>query len=183
MKSKASSRLYSKPVTCSAEQVKAASVALSEVYQQQVLQHNRHPVGHRSALPEGPDWHQSRAYNPLCGDEVALAARLTPCARASDAYTTVLQEMAFSGDSCAICTASASLLCQQLPGLTVQRCDAMAQQFTAFVHAQQPLSDERLQPLSVFAQMHSLPNRKNCATLPWQALQQLLAAQDEREEA
>lgn len=183
MKSKASSRLSSKPVTCSAEQDNAASVTLSEVYQQQILQHNRHPIGHRSVLPEGPDWHQSRAFNPLCGDEVALAARLTSCASATDAADTeMLQELAFTGDNCAICTASASLLCQHLPGLSVQRCAVMAEQFTAFVHAQQPLSDERLQALSVFAQMHSLPNRKNCATLPWQALQQLLASHDEREE-
>ena len=87
----------------------------------------------------------------------------------------MLQELAFTGESCAICTASASLLCQQTSGLTARHAAAMARQFHQFVHDQQPLDDEQLQVLSIFAQLQRLPNRKTCATLPWQALQDVLA--------
>ena len=172
MKSKASSRRSSNPVTCSAKAVAAPVTPLDLIYQQQILQHNRHPVGYRQALPQTQGWHRARVYNPLCGDEIELAARLQAATEADDA---MLQELAFTGESCAICTASASLLCQQTSGLTARHAAAMARQFHQFVHDQQPLDDEQLQVLAIFAQLHSLPNRKTCATLPWQALQDVLA--------
>ena len=172
MKSTASSRHSDKLATCCAEATTAARARLDEIYQQQILQHNKHPVGYQIELPQSAGWQHTRAWNPLCGDEIELAVKLSATV-ASQARQ--LQALAFSGDSCAICTAAASLLCQQLPGLSAPHALAMTEQFIAFVQAQQALTDACLQPLSIFAQLHSLPNRKNCATLPWQALQDLLA--------
>jgi len=177
MRSKASSRRSDKPATCSAEHAATSGLALSQLYQQQILQHNKHPVGYCRLLPSTPDWHEQRAYNPLCGDEIALAAKLQSDPAGGAA---VLQELAFSGDSCAVCTASASMLCAQMPGQSARQAALLAQQFIDFVRQRSPLSDQRLQPLSVFAQLHSLPSRKSCATLPWQALHDLLATDDER---
>jgi len=159
-------------VTCSAKAVAASVTPLDLIYQQQILLHNRHPVGYRQALQQTQGWRRGRVFNPLCGDEIELAARLQAATKADAA---VLLELAFTGESCAICTASASLLCQQTPGLTTSHAAAMARQFYQFVHDQQPLDDEQLQVLAIFAQLHSLPNRKTCATLPWQALQDVLA--------
>ncbi len=177
MKSKALSRHSSRPATCSAEPVDSADTGLDAIYQQQILQHNRQPVGFQKPLPHGSGWQQLHASNPLCGDEIVLAVKMHRSASAAAGKPEpILQELGFNGDSCAICTASASLLCQQLQGLSSQRATAMAQQFIAFVLCQQPLTDERLQPLAIFAQLHQLPNRHHCATLAWQALQDLLGS-------
>ncbi|GAB4117627.1 MAG: SUF system NifU family Fe-S cluster assembly protein [Wenzhouxiangellaceae bacterium] len=145
------------------------------------MQHNRHPVGFRAALPHTAGWYQTRAINPLCGDEIELAAHLQPSRTAIDQPALLLSELAFCGDSCAICTASASMLCAQMPGQSARQAALLAQQFIDFVRQHSLLSDQRLQPLSVFAQLQQLPNRKSCAILPWQALQDVLAAVNKSE--
>lgn len=140
------------------------------------MQHNRHPVGFHPVLPHTAGWYQIRAINPLCGDEIELAAYLQPFQTATDQAALLLSELAFCGDSCAICTASASMMCAQMSGHSTRQAVLLAQQFIDFVREHTPLGDQRLQPLSVFAQLQQLPNRKSCAILPWQALQNVLAA-------
>lgn len=145
---------------------------LDAVYQQVVLQHNRDPIGFNqiddaSILIEG--------HNPVCGDHVSIAGFF------SDDKAS-LEKVSFAQESCAICTASASLLCQQLRRLPINQAIHMAEEFINFIQQGSELSNEKLKPMQAFSELHRLPTRKRCATLPWETLLKLLQEFEEQNE-
>jgi nitrogen fixation NifU-like protein len=72
-----------------------------------VLEHFRRPRNQRSL--ETPTATRD-GYNPLCGDRIRIEL---------DVRDNVIHEAAFSANACAICTASASLLTEQVSGAAV----------------------------------------------------------------
>jgi nitrogen fixation NifU-like protein len=112
-------------------------------YGDTVLEHFRRPRNHRRL--EAPSV-THEAYNPLCGDRVRIELAIDGHAITSAAFT---------GNACAICMASASLLTERLTGLSVT--DAMA-----------IADDEMLAALGNDVP----PGRRACATLPLNAMHQ-----------
>ena len=87
----------------------------SDMYRQQILDHYRNPRNHGS-LPDPTFSHEG--YNPSCGDELEFDVEL-----AEDGET--VERVAFSGDGCAISQASASMLSQELPGMTLDEIEEL----------------------------------------------------------
>ncbi|MFD1513885.1 iron-sulfur cluster assembly scaffold protein [Halomarina rubra] len=87
----------------------------SDMYRQQILDHYKNPRNY-GELEDATFSHVGE--NPTCGDTIKVDVRL-----ADDGET--IERVAFSGDGCAISQASASLLTQELPGLTLSELDAM----------------------------------------------------------
>jgi len=87
----------------------------SDMYRQQILDHYKNPRNY-GELENATFTHVGE--NPTCGDTIKVDVRL-----ADDGET--IERVAFSGDGCAISQASASLLTQELPGLTLDELDAM----------------------------------------------------------
>ena len=87
----------------------------SDMYRQQILDHYKNPRNH-GHLQESTFSHVGE--NPLCGDEISFDVQL-----AEDGET--IERVAFSGDGCAISQASASLLSQELPGMTLEEVDEL----------------------------------------------------------
>jgi nitrogen fixation NifU-like protein len=87
----------------------------SDMYRQQILDHYRNPrnVGE---LKEPTFSHEG--YNPSCGDELEFDVEL------EDDGETVAR-VAFRGEGCAISQASASMLSQKLPGMTLDEVEAL----------------------------------------------------------
>jgi nitrogen fixation NifU-like protein len=85
------------------------------MYRQQILDHYKNPRNY-GELDDATFSHVGE--NPTCGDTIRVDVRL-----ADDGET--IERVAFSGDGCAISQASASLLTQELPGLTLDELDAM----------------------------------------------------------
>ena len=81
----------------------------SDMYRQQILDHYKNPRNYGEF--ENPTFSHV-GENPLCGDEISFDVIL-----ADDGET--IERVAFTGDGCAISQASASLLSQQLPGMTL----------------------------------------------------------------
>jgi nitrogen fixation NifU-like protein len=81
----------------------------SDMYRQQILDHYKNPRNY-GELPESTFSHEG--YNPSCGDEIEFDVLL-----ADDGET--IERVAWGGDGCAISQASASLLSQELPGMTL----------------------------------------------------------------
>lgn len=138
---------------------------LRELYQETILDHNRHP--RNFGRIEGAS-HHAHGYNPLCGDRV-------------DVYLTVedgvVAEIAFDGDGCAISTASASIMTEALTGRTVDQAHELFERFRDLLIADAQALPE-LEKLEVLAGVRAFPTRVKCATLPWHTLQAAL-----REEA
>lgn len=82
----------------------------SDMYRQQILDHYKSPRNY-GELKEKTYSHVGE--NPLCGDEIFMDIRL-------DEDEETIEAAAFSGDGCAISQASASMLSEKLPGMTVE---------------------------------------------------------------
>ena len=82
--------------------------ALRELYQEVILDHSRHPR-HYGAM-DGAS-HKAEGYNPLCGDRVTVYLQLGADGRVVD--------IKFEGKGCAISQASASMLTDEIRGMSV----------------------------------------------------------------
>jgi nitrogen fixation NifU-like protein len=87
----------------------------SDMYRQQILDHYKNPRNY-GELEDTSFSHIGE--NPLCGDEISFDVTL-----ADDGET--IERVAFTGDGCAISQASASLLSQELPGMTLGEVDEL----------------------------------------------------------
>jgi len=81
----------------------------SDMYRQQILDHYKNPRNY-GELEDPTFTHVGE--NPMCGDEIRVDVRL-----GEDGET--LEAVRFRGDGCAISQASASMLTQELHGMTV----------------------------------------------------------------
>ncbi len=81
----------------------------SDMYREQILDHYKRPRNY-GELPEPTFSHVGE--NPVCGDEIKIDVVL-------DEDGERIERVAFTGDGCAISQASASLLTQELPGMTL----------------------------------------------------------------
>jgi len=145
---------------------------LAGLYRDAIRQHAAHPVGYRQNIQAT---HRHEEYNPLCGDRVEIALRIRD---------DTIEAAAFDGEACTICMASASLLCALAPKHptdTLQRLHDELHRALRSDAALSPASEnghsgrlpEALQPL---LGVRPYPSRIKCATLPWSAARQALAA-------
>jgi nitrogen fixation NifU-like protein len=88
-----------------------------QLYREYILEHYKHPHNHGSL--EHPDM-EAHDLNPLCGDELTFQVSLGQDGKVS--------EVAFDGHGCAISQASASLLSDELKGLTTDQLIALNHQ-------------------------------------------------------
>ncbi len=82
----------------------------SDMYREQILDHYKHPRNY-GELEDPTFTHVGE--NPMCGDEIRMDIAL-------DDDNEVIEEVAFTGDGCAISLASASMLTETLQGMAVE---------------------------------------------------------------
>lgn len=141
---------------------------LRELYQQVILDHNKHPRNFHAVEPYS---HQADGYNPLCGDKVHVALRTDSHGR--------IEDIGFQGEGCAISTASASIMTESLQGHTVEQARDMFERFHSLVTDDNAQPDASFGKLGVLAGVRAYPMRVKCATLAWHTLQAALNDEDE----
>ena len=140
------------------------------LYQEVILDHNKKPRNYGTL--EYPS-HQAEGLNPLCGDHIFVALNL-----AGDA----IESIAFHGESCAICKASASMMTMAVKGKTPVQAEQLVHAFVDMATGRSP-QDNPAEPLpgmarlAVFSGIRDLPMRVKCAILPWHTLQAALNSQ------
>jgi nitrogen fixation NifU-like protein len=139
---------------------------MHDLYQQVVLDHNRHPRNVRAI--EGS--RRGEGSNPVCGDRVTVYLRVEG---------DVIQDASFQASGCAIVKASASLMTESVKATTVAEARALAERFRRMSTAPPGSAIEDLGALAALAGVRQFPVRVKCANLPWQAL---LAAVDVRDD-
>ena len=113
------------------------------LYSDILLDHFRHPRNYGSLAT--PDI-SNEQFNPLCGDRIRIELRLDH---------SIVNEVRFKGDACAICTAAASLLTELILGADITELAG--------------ISDARL----ISALESDIQSaRLQCALLPLQALRE-----------
>lgn len=87
----------------------------SDMYREQILDHYKNPRNYGEL--EDPTFSHV-GENPMCGDEIRVDVTL------EDDDDTI-EYVSFVGDGCAISQASASLLSQKLPGMSLDELEGM----------------------------------------------------------
>ncbi len=130
------------------------------LYQEVILDHNRKPRNW-GALPDAT--HHAEGVNPLCGDRLQLSVRLA----GED-----VEAIAFEGESCAICKASASMMTSVVKGKPRASAEQLIQEFRDMATGKLDTEKEQhhLGRLTVFSGVRDLPTRVKCAILPWHTL-------------
>jgi nitrogen fixation NifU-like protein len=129
------------------------------LYQEVILDHNKKPRNY-GALENAS--HHAVGHNPLCGDHIDVTLNL-----AGECIDCV----AFQGESCAICKASASMMTVAVKGKTRADAETLIQEFLAMATGKLDLdSPNHIGRLAVFAGVCDLPTRVKCAILPWHTL-------------
>ncbi|GAA4681380.1 Fe-S cluster assembly sulfur transfer protein SufU [Frondihabitans cladoniiphilus] len=135
--------------------------ALAGLYQQVILDHARARTGDRAL--EGADAeHYER--NPTCGDEITVRVILEP---GSDR----IRELAWQGDGCSISMASASVLADLAPGLTLAELAERTDAFRAMMRSRgvgEP-DEDLLGDAVAFQGVSKFMMRVKCAMLSWVA--------------
>jgi len=139
-----------------------------QLYQEVILDHNRKP---RNWGKLEDATHRSEGVNPLCGDHIWVALKVD-----GDR----IEKIAFEGESCAICKASASMMTTAVKGKTAADAQMLVDHFRAMAVGAEDLetSGRYLGRLTVFAGVRDLPSRVKCAILPWHTLHAALDQQD-----
>src|SRR5918999_4166023 len=88
-----------------------------QLYQEVILDHNRKP---RNWGTLSDATHQAEGLNPLCGDRLQLGVKV-----AGDAIAAI----AFEGESCAICKASASMMTTAVKGKPRAHAEQLIREF------------------------------------------------------
>jgi len=130
------------------------------MYQEVILDHNRKP---RNFGPLAQASHRAEGHNPLCGDHLSVALGI-------EGQT--IARIAFEGESCAICKASASMMTVAVKGQTLPQAQSLIQEFLAMTTGRIELdAAHQIGRLAVFSGVRNLPTRVKCAVLSWHTLQ------------
>lgn len=132
-------------------------MSAADLYRENVLAHNRAPHNH-GAL-EGHT-HAADGANPLCGDSLRMELALDEGRIAA---------LRFSGESCAITIATASMLSERVNGLGAAQVAALRLEFEALLRGD-ACDVEALGELAAFGELARYPARRKCAQLPWATL-------------
>ena len=139
------------------------SAATDALYQEVVLEHKRAP---RHFGPLAAPTHESRGRNPSCGDEVQVQLKLEDG---------VVRDIGFTGQGCAICMASTSLMTEAVLGREQEAARALHQRFRAVLTGEAQPDEASLGKLVSLAGVRAYPSRIKCALLGWHALMHALA--------
>ncbi len=136
--------------------------AENELYQQVTLDHKRSPR-HFGKLPQPT--HRARGTNPQCGDDISVELQIEDDR---------VRDIRFTGQGCAICIASASMMSEAVHGHEVEFARRLQQRFRAVITGQLEPEAAQLGKLVSLSGVRRYPRRIKCALLGWHALMHAL---------
>ena len=129
-----------------------------ELYRDVILDHYRMPRNNRVLKSADADLTQ---FNPVCGDEVRLMARIRDGA---------IEEIAFVGQGCSISQSSASMMTEAIRGRTLDEANTLAQHFRSMILGED-VDERTMGDLMALQGTSKYPARVKCAVLAWDTLQ------------
>ena len=134
---------------------------LRDLYQEVILDHCKNP---RNFQPLDDADASADGHNPLCGDKLKVYVRT------KDGK---VEAVGFEGSGCAISTASASMMTENLQGKTIEEAEKLFEGFQELATSGAAPTD--VGKLMVFSGVSEFPMRVKCATLPWHTMSAALA--------
>jgi nitrogen fixation NifU-like protein len=114
-------------------------------------------------------------YNPLCGDKVSIGIEVR-----HEGGGEKLSHIAFEGEGCSICMASASIMSQMVEGKSVQEVETMIEGFRKVMqgggNAPGMPPETADEDIVALYGIKRFPVRIKCALLPWTTLKKGIEA-------
>lgn len=111
--------------------------------------------------------HSAKMTNPVCGDHVELKLEIND--------EQVIKAAGHKASACAICCASADILCHEIKEQTITNVLMMAKFFEqGIIESPEIPWPNEVKNLLCFEHLKVNPARKMCALLPWLALKNAL---------
>lgn len=139
---------------------------LRDLYQEVIFDHNRNPRNY-GVLEDAN--RKAEGFNPLCGDQLTVYMLVNDDG--------IIEKVSFEGQGCAISTASASIMTEELIGKTPDQAEEIFNNFHTVVTGGQANAD--IGKLEVLSGVKDYPTRIKCATLPWHTTNAAINQQDE----
>jgi len=141
-------------------------MTLKDLYTDVILDHYKNPRNRREM--KDPT-HIANGHNPLCGDKLKLYVNVE---------NDKIADISFTGQGCAIHTASISILTEKVKGLTLDEAKELIESFIGMLIENGEADEDKLGELVVLQGVKELHARVRCATLPWYTLDLALFGED-----
>lgn len=137
---------------------------LNSIYTELIMEHstskhNKRKLDHADVYEKG--------HNPSCGDEITLELKLN---------NDVIEDLAFTGQGCAISQASTSIMIDLIKGKTIKEALKLTETFIGMIKRE--ITDDKklysLEDAMAFKNISNMPARVKCAVLAWHTIQEAL---------
>ena len=134
---------------------------LKELYQEIILDHGKNP--RNKGKCEGYT-NDAQAHNPLCGDKVHIFLKLN--------NETLVEDLSFEGEGCAISLASASILTELTKGKDLSFIKKISEDFLSMIKNKSKitlnsLTEDQVTTITSLSGVQEFPMRVKCATMAW----------------
>ena len=133
---------------------------LKNLYKQVILDHSKHPRNNG----EIENCYKLEMLIPSCGDKITVSVKLV---------NDIIDDIKFLGTGCSISMASASMLTEELKGLSVQKANEKIHDFLNMIMGTE-FNEENLEDSIALQNISQLPARVKCATLAWKITEKIL---------
>ncbi len=133
---------------------------LKNLYKQVILDHSKHPRNNGDI----ENSYKLEMLNPSCRDKITVSVKLVD---------DIIDDIKFSGIGCSISMASASMLTEELKGLTVESANVKIKDFLNMIMGTE-FNEENLEDSIALQNISQLPARVKCATLAWKITEKIL---------
>ncbi|MGL4107286.1 Fe-S cluster assembly sulfur transfer protein SufU [Clostridium sp. LP20] len=137
---------------------------LDAIYTELIMEHSTSKRNKRKI--DNPDISE-KGHNPSCGDEIELEIKFNG---------DIVEDLAFTGDGCAISQASTSMMIDLLKGKSKKEALNLADTFIKMIK-RDIIEDEKLLILEdamVLKNISNMPARVKCAVLAWHTLKEAI---------
>ena len=137
---------------------------LTDVYNDIIMEHSMNSYNKKEL--EKCDLCE-KGHNPNCGDEIELQVKMNG---------DIIEDIAFSGQGCAISQASTSIMIDTLKGKTIKEAKQIIETFIGMIKRE--ITDEKelekLEEAIALKNVSNMPARVKCALLAWHTVEDIL---------
>lgn len=137
---------------------------LNSIYTELIMEHNASAHNRRHICNADVC---EKGHNPSCGDEIELQIKYE---------NEIIEELAFTGQGCAISQASTSMMIDLIKGKNKKEALELIDIFTKMIK-REITDDEKLEVLDdafVLKNISNMPARVKCAVLAWHTLKEAM---------
>ena len=137
---------------------------LNDVYNDLIMEHSMNSYNKRKI--ENAD-KTEKEHNPSCGDEIELQLKMDG---------NIIEDIAFTGQGCAISQSSTSIMSDVLRGKTIQEAKEIVKTFIDMIKRETTDEKqlEKLEDAIAFKNIAYMPARVKCALLAWHTIEKML---------